>query len=302
MFTEATLDFPEEDIDFVRAADAAARRRDAAPRRRRDHARVPRRAPAARRARRGARSAGPTSASRACSTAWSRDDVAIVTPMPGTTRDTVERADRDRRHSAARRRHGRPARDRRRRRAHRHRAHVGGDRARRSRDRAVVDARAARCASVAADDARARSRGCRPSLPRIVVHNKIDLAGVAPRARRAAGARARVAVGADRRRRRCCSSTRCSRWRASSGDSEDTFLARERHLVALRAAAAHCGGRRAARAPRAAARALRRGAAPRAGRAGDDHRRVHRRRPARRDLLGASASASNGMRGAARST
>ena len=72
---------------------------------------------------------------------------------------------------------------------------------------------------------------------------------------------------------------------ASEG-TEDTYLARERHVAALRA-----GGRASRRvrpahvATRPAAdRALRGGAARRAGRARGDHRRVHRRRPAGRDL------------------
>ena len=76
--------------------------------------------------------------------------------------------------------------------------------------------------------------------PRLVVHNKSDLAGVAPRAEARTDARhvwlsaltgdgvalledqVREAVGVD-------------------AGGEDTFLARERHLAALRDAAAHLG-------------------------------------------------------------
>ena len=89
MLTEATLDFPDEDIDFLRRADAAGRLA-----RLRDGARGHRRAAHAR-ARccatgsRWCSSASRTSASRACSINWPGEDVAIVTPIAGTTRDTV---------------------------------------------------------------------------------------------------------------------------------------------------------------------------------------------------------------------
>ena len=67
MFTEATLDFPDEDIDFLRAADAAGRlaalRAALATS---IAARARQGALLARRARRSCWSAGPTSASRAC--------------------------------------------------------------------------------------------------------------------------------------------------------------------------------------------------------------------------------------------
>ena len=95
---------------------------------------------------------------------------------------------------------------------------------------------------------RSRTR-CPPALPRFVVHNKIDLAGIAP------AVEMRADAGATERRHVFLSAKTGAGVEllqheilAQAGaheDMEGTFLARERHLAALRdgesrlAAAAH---------------------------------------------------------------
>ena len=91
MFTEATLDFPDEDIDFLRAADAQGKL--AAIRARLTQVTA--------RARQGALLrdglaavlvGAPNVGKSSLFNRLAGGDVAIVTPIPGTTRDTVERA------------------------------------------------------------------------------------------------------------------------------------------------------------------------------------------------------------------
>jgi tRNA modification GTPase len=91
MFTEATLDFPEEDVEFVRASDAA---------RKLAHVRADVERLIARARDRRALGAGlavvlvgrPNVGKSSLMNRLARDDVAIVTDVPGTTRDTVERS------------------------------------------------------------------------------------------------------------------------------------------------------------------------------------------------------------------
>ena len=89
MFTEATLDFPEEDVEFVRASDASRK----LARVRSDVERLIARAAT------GARlGAGlsvvlvgrPNVGKSSLMNRLARDDVAIVTDVPGTTRDALE--------------------------------------------------------------------------------------------------------------------------------------------------------------------------------------------------------------------
>lgn len=239
--TEATLDFPEEDIELLRQADAAGR----LARVRAGLAGI------AARARQGAMLreglsivlvGQPNVGKSSLLNRLAGDEVAIVTPIAGTTRDTV--------HSrielagiplsvvdtAGLRQTDDPI------------EVLGIERAWaavRNADLALVlvDAQGSGD-GITADDV-AILRELPVGLPRIVVHNKIDLAGLSPRAEAAApggeqGApRAHVWLcakdgqGVDLLRREMLATV------GLHEDMSDSFLARERHLVALGLAAEH---------------------------------------------------------------
>ncbi len=230
-FTEATLDFPEEDIDFLRAADAAGK---LASLRERLAAIVAR-------ARQGALLreglnvvliGRPNIGKSSLLNQLVGDELAIVTPVPGTTRDAirgsieidgiplhvidtaglrpttdaVEKIGIERTHAA-----------------------IGGA----DLTLIVTDAR-----EPAHPDDRAIAVGLPLQLARIVVRNKIDLAGLEPTSSEHEGApavalSAKTGAGIDLLRQAI------RRLVGAQEDMEGTFLARERHLRALGDAAAH---------------------------------------------------------------
>jgi len=237
MFTEATLDFPEEDLDFLRAADAqgklAAIRAQLAQ--------------VAARARQGALLreglavvlvGAPNVGKSSLLNQLAGDEVAIVTPIAGTTRDTVMREIEI---------HGipltvidtaglRPTDD--------PIETLGIERTWAAVGTAdlvlvLVDARTASIPGAA--DA-AVLAAMPTTLPRIVVHNKIDLAGVAPKVelqdddgvlRRHVLLSAKTGAGLDLLRHEILAQA------GAHEDMEGAFLARERHLAALREADTH---------------------------------------------------------------
>jgi tRNA modification GTPase len=157
-----------------------------------------------------------------------REEAAIVTPIPGTTRDPVERRVEvagipltviD----TAGLRETADAVER-----------IGIERTWAAIARAdlalmLVDARDA-----GVDEDRAIFARLPGDLPRVVVHNKTDLAGVVPHAEgRDVWICARDGAGVDLVERAVLDAV------GASEGTEETYLARERHVAALRAAAAH---------------------------------------------------------------
>jgi len=238
MYTEATLDFPEEDVDFLRAHDAAGRVqaiRDAL-------AQLLSRAQSGALLREGLSVVligRPNVGKSSLLNRLVREDAAIVTAVAGTTRDTVERdielagipltvidtaGLRETRDEVER---------------------LGIERTWAAVERSdialvIVDARDA-VDALDAEDAALLAR-LPASLPRIVIHNKIDLASRAPRVetrtideipRRHIWLSALSGAGTELLEREVLAV-----FDAQSA-IEDAFLARERHLVALNDAGHH---------------------------------------------------------------
>jgi tRNA modification GTPase len=230
VYTEATLDFPEEDIEFLRAGDVEARL--AALRRDLDRVLAQARTGALLREGLTVVLVGrPNVGKSSLLNQLAREEAAIVTPIPGTTRDPVERrveiagiplivVD------TAGLRETQDAVER-----------IGIERTWSAVERAdlavlLVDARDE--PSQLHDDDRAILARLPEALPRVVVHNKSDLAGLPPRAEPG-----RVWLSAlDGRGIDLLERMVLDLVGASAG-TEETYLARERHVAALREAARH---------------------------------------------------------------
>ena len=248
MYAEATLDFPEEDLDLLREGDVAARL--AAIRERLDRVLV--------RARSGAilRSGmtvvlvgAPNVGKSSLLNRLAGEDAAIVTPIPGTTRDTVERQieiggiplavvdtaglrdteDEIEREGMARTR---------------------GAIARADVALLLVDAREECAAPLASTRGADRLASELPAaLPRIIVHNKCDLAFAAPHVERYVETTAASAADADIATHVwLCALTgegvflleaEMLRVAGVTHGLEDAFFARARQLSALDDASAH---------------------------------------------------------------
>jgi tRNA modification GTPase len=233
MFTEATLDFPEEDIEFMRAADAAGK----LARLRTRLAGIVGRARQGSLLREGLDVVLIGQANVGKSSLLNQlvgEEIAIVTPVAGTTRDAI----RSRIEIGGIPLHIidtaglRPTMD--------EVERIGIERTWAAIERAdlaliVTDAR-----DPAHPDDDAIVERLPKGLPRIIVRNKIDLAEIEPRSARRDGAAevwlsAKTGAGLDLLRGAMLAAV------GAQDDMEGTFLARERHLRALHIAVEHLG-------------------------------------------------------------
>jgi tRNA modification GTPase len=238
MYTEATLDFPEEDVEFLREGDVARKLATI----RGDLDRVLARARTGALLREGLTVVlvgRPNVGKSSLLNQLAREEAAIVTPIPGTTRDAVERVIEiggipltvvD---TAGLRDTDDPV------------ERIGIERTWAAVERAdlvvlLVDARDAPEA-LDPDDRAILARLPR-GLPRVVVHNKTDLAGIAPHVQAVDEAglpRHHVWLCAKSGDGRALLEREALAIVGADGATEDTYLARARHVTALEDAAAH---------------------------------------------------------------
>ena len=238
MYTEATLDFPEEDVEFLRAGDVVAKLATI----RTTLAQLLAQAKVGALLREGLTVVlvgRPNVGKSSLLNALAREEAAIVTPVAGTTRDTVERrveiagipltvVD-----TAGLRDTADPV------------EAIGIERTWAAVARAdlvllLVDARA--CADALDAEDQAILARLPSAMARVIVHNKADLAQIVPTAamrggegvpRRHVWLCANVGAGVDLLEREVLAAV------GAQATTEDTFLARERHVHALRDASTH---------------------------------------------------------------
>jgi len=231
MITEATLDFPDEDIEFVRAADArgkvsALRERLAA---------IILRARQGRLLREGLNIViigAPNVGKSSLLNRLVGDDVAIVTPIAGTTRDAIRSSIEIRGiplhvTDTAGLRHAADEVEK-----------IGIERTWSAIDRADLALVIADAREHEAFGAEAFTAKLPPTLPRITVRNKIDLSGEPPKSTTADG-RTSVWLSAKTGAGIELLQDAILDLAGAHEEMDDTFLARERHLQALARALGH---------------------------------------------------------------